>query len=74
MPLDSPTCFKQLQHLEQEGAVQPDLSSFGKKKCIYGHTEPTDKRTNIPYHRDASTRLKTWQTKKHAQINEHNIM
>ena len=38
MPLDSPTCFKQLQHLEQEGAVQPDLSSFGKKICIYGHT------------------------------------
>ena len=35
MPLDSPTCFKQLQHLEQEGAVQPDLSSFGKKICIY---------------------------------------
>ncbi len=31
MPLDSPTCFKQLQNLEQEGAVQPDLSSFGKK-------------------------------------------
>jgi hypothetical protein len=39
MPLDSPTCFKQLQHLEQEGAVQPDLSSFGKKICIYNHTE-----------------------------------
>ncbi len=38
MPIDSPTCFKQLQHLEQEGAVQPDLSSFGKKICIYGHT------------------------------------
>ncbi len=39
MPLDSPTCFKQLQHLEQEGAVQQDLSSFGKKNCIYGHTD-----------------------------------
>ena len=39
MPLDSPTCFKQLQHLEQEGAVQPDLSSFGKKICIYNLTE-----------------------------------
>ncbi len=39
MPLDSPTCFKQLQHLEQEGAVQPDLSSFGKKICMYGHTD-----------------------------------
>ncbi len=38
MPLDSPICFKQLQHLEQEGAVQPDLSCFGKKICIYGHT------------------------------------
>ncbi len=38
MPLDCPTCFKQLQHLEQEGAVQPDLSSFGKKNCMYGHT------------------------------------
>ncbi len=38
MPLDSPTCFKQLQHLEQEGAVQPDLSSFGKKNLhIWSH-------------------------------------
>ncbi len=39
MLLDSPTCFKQLQHLEQEGPVQPDLGNFGKKICIYGHTE-----------------------------------
>ncbi len=48
MPLDSPTCFKQLQHLEQEGAVQPGLSSFGIKICIYGHTDcidPTDLKT-----------------------------
>ena len=29
MPLDSPTCFKQLQHLEQEGAVQPRCDRTG---------------------------------------------
>ena len=34
----SPPCFKHLQHLEQEGVVPPNLSSFGKKIYIYGHT------------------------------------
>ena len=36
--LDIPPCFKDLQHLEQEGLVPPNLSSFSKTNCIYGHT------------------------------------
>ena len=31
MGLHIPLCFKNLQHLEQEGVVPPNLSSFGKK-------------------------------------------
>ena len=36
--LEHPPCFKDLQHLEQEGMVSLNLSSFGKKICIYDHT------------------------------------
>ena len=31
-------CFKDLQHLKQEGVVPPNLSSFGKTNCTYDHT------------------------------------
>ena len=33
--------LKKLQRSEQEGTVRPDLSSFGNKECIYGHTGQT---------------------------------
>ena len=39
MGLDIPLCFRDLQHLDHDGVVPPNLSSFGKKKtCMYGHT------------------------------------
>ena len=36
--LRQPPCLILLQRLEQDGAVRPDLRSFGNKWCIYGHT------------------------------------
>ena len=37
-----PPCFKDLQHLEQEGVVPPSLSSFGEKILhIWSHCLPT---------------------------------
>ena len=47
-------CFKDLQHWEQKGVVPPNLSSFSKKICMYGHiarktTCPCLGRMVIPY-------------------------
>ena len=36
--LGHPPCFKDLQHSEQEGVFPPNLSNFGKRLYIYGHT------------------------------------
>ena len=47
MGLDISPCFIDLQHLEQEGVVPPNLSIFGKKICIYGHTAAMSSKKNI---------------------------
>ena len=47
-----------LQRLEQEGVVLPNLSGFGKKKSIYGHTACCELARFWPCDIKGKTRLK----------------
>ena len=46
MRLDHPTCYKLLQHLEQEGLYDQVLSNLGYKFYIYGRTDSTRHQKN----------------------------